>query len=194
MDLPRLTRTLLPFALALAIPTVLQAQAQASTGVVRGTVSDTTGRPLDNATVTLRLKATNQQRTLTTNSQGVFVATLLRVGNYDVTARAVGFQESRRDSVEVGLGETVELNFPLKPQVVQLEELTALTPEPAVDVNSSESATRLGAEAVQGLPNNGRNVFNYTTLTPNVAVVQGPDGDELSIGGQRGIHNNVSVD
>src|SRR5207342_1367759 len=52
----------------------------------------------------------------------------------------------------------------------------------------------LGVEAVEGLPNNGRNIFNYTTLTPNVAIVQGPDGDEISIGGQRGIHNNVSVD
>jgi hypothetical protein len=47
---------------------------------------------------------------------------------------------------------------------------------------------------VEGLPNNGRNIFNYTTLTPNVAIVQGPDGDEISVGGQRGIHNNVSVD
>jgi hypothetical protein len=92
------------------------------------------------------------------------------------------------------LGETVELNFELAPQVVQLQELTATAPEPPVDVTRSESATRLSAEAVEGLPNNGRNIFNYTTLTPNVATVQGPDGDELSIGGQRGIHNNVSVD
>ena len=27
-----------------------------------------------------------------------------------------------------------------------------------------------------------------------MAIVQGPDGDEISIGGQKGIHNNVSVD
>jgi len=63
-----------------------------------------------------------------------------------------------------------------------------------VDVTKSEGSTRLGAEAVEGVPNNGRNIFNYTTLTPNVAIVQGPDGDEISIGGQKGIHNNVSVD
>ncbi len=50
------------------------------------------------------------------------------------------------------------------------------------------------SEAVEGLPNNGRNIFNFTTLTPNVAIVQGPDGAEISVGGQRGIHNNVSVD
>src|SRR3954463_10313224 len=198
MGLPRLevhrAGLLLPFVLLLLIPTHLRAQAQASTGVIRGTVTDSAGRPLDNATVSLRHLATNAQRTLTTNASGVYVATLLRVGQYDIRARALGFREKQRDTVAVTLGETVEANFSLTPQAVQLEELTVAAPEPEVDVTKSESATHLGVEAVQGLPNNGRNIFNYTTLTPNVATVQGPDGDELSIGGQRGIHNNVSVD
>ena len=196
MELPRpcaLLR-LLVVPLLLATPSLVQAQAQATTGVIRGTVTDSTGRPLDNATVSLRHLSTNAERTLTTNASGVFVATLLRVGTYDVRARALGFREDRRDSVAVRLGETVEQRFTLAPQVVQLEELTVAAPEPAVDVTQSESATRLSSGAVEGLPNNGRNIFNYTTLTPNVATVQGPDGDELSIGGQRGIHNNVSVD
>jgi hypothetical protein len=198
MDLSRWARrparSLLLAWLLLALPATLRAQAQATTGVIRGTVTDSSGRPLDNATVSLRHLATNAERALTTNASGVYVATLLRVGLYDVRARALGFREAQREGVPLRLGETVEINFELAPQVVQLEELTVSAPEPAVDATSSESATRLGAEAVQGLPNNGRNIFNYTTLTPNVATVQGPDGDELSIGGQRGIHNNVSVD
>ncbi|HEV8176348.1 MAG TPA: TonB-dependent receptor, partial [Gemmatimonadales bacterium] len=165
----------------------------ATTGVTRGTVTDSTGQPLAGATVTLRNLETNAQRSLTTNQRGVYAATLLRVGNYDVSARALGFRESRRSGVPVGLGETVTLDFSLAPQVVQLQELTVQA-EPALDVSQSASATRLSVEAVEGLPNNGRNIFNFTTLTPNVAVVQGPDGDEISIGGQRGIHNNVSVD
>jgi len=176
-----------------ALPGRLHAQAQATTGVVRGTVSDSTGQPISGATVTLRHAETNAERTLTTNDRGVYAATLLRVGNYDVTGRAVGYRESRRSAVAVGLGETVTLDFALAPQVVQLQELT-VEAEPALDLSESASSTRLGVEAVEGLPNNGRNVFNFTTLTPNVAVVQGPDGDEISIGGQRGIHNNVSVD
>src|SRR5918994_3480124 len=175
------------------LPGRLHAQAQATTGVVRGTVTDSTGQPISGATVTLRHAATNAERSLTTNDQGVYAATLLRVGNYDVTGRAVGYRESRRGAVAVGLGETVTLNFALAPQVVQLQELTVQA-EPTLDVSESASSTRLGVEAVEGLPNNGRNVFNFTTLTPNVAIVQGPDGDEISIGGQRGIHNNVSVD
>ena len=176
-----------------AMPATLAAQAQATTGVTRGTVTDSIGQPIAGATVTLRNLETNAERSLTTNDRGVYAATLLRVGTYDVGARALGFRESRRSAVPVGLGETVTLNFALAPQVVQLQELTVAA-EPTLDVSQSASATRLGVEAVEGLPNNGRNVFNFTTLTPNVAIVQGPDGDEISIGGQRGIHNNVSVD
>ncbi|MDQ3221945.1 MAG: TonB-dependent receptor, partial [Gemmatimonadota bacterium] len=189
----RIIRASLLGLLLLSLPVALQAQAQATTGVTRGTVTDSTGQPLAGATVTLRNLETNAARSLTTNQQGVYAATLLRVGNYDVSARALGYRESRRRGVPVGLGETVTLDFQLAPQVVRLQELT-VEAEPALDLAQSASATRLGAEAVEGLPNNGRNVFNFTTLTPNVAVVQGPDGDEISIGGQRGIHNNVSVD
>ncbi|MGH7753883.1 MAG: carboxypeptidase regulatory-like domain-containing protein, partial [Gemmatimonadales bacterium] len=197
MLLPRVLRAtwqVLAASLLVAAPAALHAQAQATTGVIRGIVSDSTGQPLSGAVVTLRNVETNADRVLTTNDRGVYVGTLLRVGTYDVAARALGFTEARRSGVPLRLGETVDLSFALAPQAVQLEEITVAAEEPTVDVTMSESATRLGVEAVEGLPNNGRNIFNFTTLTPNVAIVQGPDGDEISIGGQRGIHNNVSVD
>ncbi len=180
--------------LALAIPTGLTAQAQATTGVIRGTVMDSTGRPLAGAEIELRNLETNAMRSITTNDQGAYVATLLRVGTYNVMARFVGYRASRRQNVQLRLGETQSLDFRLAPEVVQLEEVTVAAEEPAVDPSRTESATRLGEQVVEGLPNNGRNFLNLTLLTPNVAIVQGPDGDELSIGGQRGIHNNVSVD
>ncbi len=107
-----------------ATPAVLHAQAQATTGVIRGTVSDTTGKPLPGATVSLRNVETNAVRVLTTNERGAFVGTLLRVGTYDVGARALGFQEAKRDSVGLRLGETVDLQLALIPQAFQLEELT----------------------------------------------------------------------
>jgi hypothetical protein len=189
----RVTAGLLVGLAVLLLSSELHAQAQATTGVIRGTVTDSSGGALAGARVSLRNVETNADRTLTTNERGVFVATLLRVGTYEVKARAVGFRESERTGVTLRLGETLDLPFLLAPQAVQLQEITVAA-EQAVDLTRSESATRLGVEAVEGLPNNGRNIFNFTTLTPNVAIVQGPDGDEISIGGQRGIHNNVSVD
>src|SRR3982751_6807399 len=116
-------------ALLLILPGQLGAQAQASTGVIRGIVTDSAGRPLENAHVSVRHLATNAERTLTTNARGVFVAPLLRVGVYNLTVRALGFQQRQRDSVDVRLGETFEANFALAPQAVQLEELTAQAPQ-----------------------------------------------------------------
>ena len=47
---------------------------------------------------------------------------------------------------------------------------------------------------MRGLPNNGRNFLSFMQLTPGVTIVQGPDGDEISVNGQKGINNNISVD
>ena len=74
MALPRplswCARTLLLGAILASLPAVLHAQAQATTGVIRGTVTDSTGQPLSGATVTLRNRETNAQRTLNTNASG----------------------------------------------------------------------------------------------------------------------------
>lgn len=172
----------------------LQAQSQATTGIIRGIVTDQAGAPVSGAVVTLRHLATNAERSLTTNSQGVYVASLLQVGTYDMAMRAVGYTPVERKGIVVRLGATVGEDFEMVRQAVQLAELVVSTERPVVDPTRTTQATALSAEVVQSLPNNGRNFLNFTLLTPNVAVVQGPDGDEISVGGQRGIHNNVSVD
>ena len=181
-----------PVFLALAFPVVLAAQSQATTGVIRGTVTDPQGAAVANATVTLRETQTGFQRQLVSNERGIFIGSLLPLGTYDVTARAVGFSETRRTGIRLGVGETVNLTLPLA--AVQLQAVVVEATQAVVEATRIESSTRLPDAAVERLPNNGRNFLNLTLLTPNVAIVQGPDGDELSIGGQKGIHNNVSVD
>jgi len=182
------------FGAALALTcwsTSLAAQAQATTGVIRGIVSDPSGNVVVGAQVTVTDVETRFQRTVTTNEKGVFVAPLLPLGTYEVRARALGLGERRQTGIVLRVGETVDLALKLEP--VELAAVT-VTATPVVDVSKVESSTRLPNQAVGGLPNNGRNFLNLTLLTPNVATVQGPDGDELTIAGQRGIHNNVSVD
>jgi hypothetical protein len=104
----------------------------------------------------------------------------------------VGFAEVKQTGIALGVGETVALRLALA--AVTLPAVTVEARPPVVDVTKAAAATPLDAAAVSGLPNNGRNYINLTLLTPNVAIVQGPDGDELTVAGQRGIHNNVSVD
>ncbi len=179
-------------AIVLLPPAVLRAQSQATTGIIRGTVTSASGEAVPGATVALRNTRTNITRTTTSNERGIFVAALLPVGTYDVSARSPGATEARRTGVGLHLGETVELALQLG--AIQLAAIEVTGERPLVDPARVEAATQLSTEAVAGLPNNGRNFLNLTLLTPNVAIVQGPDGDELTVSGQRGIYNNISVD
>src|SRR3989454_2448233 len=181
-----------PVAFAFVFPVSLAAQSQATTGIIRGTVTDPAGAPVAAATVTLRETQTGFQRQITANERGIFIASLMPLGTYDVTARGVGFSETRATGVRLGVGETVDLTLALA--AVQLQAVVIETTPSVVEATQTENSTRLPTAAVSGLPNNGRNYLNLTLLTPQVALVQGPDGDELTIAGQKGIHNNVAVD
>ncbi len=171
--------------------TDLAAQSQATSGIIRGTVTSQGGAPVAGAQVELRNTRTNITRTTSTNERGIYVAALLPVGTYDVVARQPGATEARRTGVSVRLGETVQLDLELG--TVQLAAIE-VAGAGQVDATRVEAATRLTPEVVSNTPNNGRNFLSLTLLTPGVAIVQGPDGDELSVGGQRGIYNNMSVD
>ena len=179
------------FLCATLLHTHTWAQSQATTGVIRGFVWDQFDNPIGNATIALKETSTNYQRTLTSSDLGQFTATLLPLGFYDITVQAEGQAEVRQTGVQVRVGETVELVIKM---ALQMDEVLIEATRPTVDITQSETATRLPEAAVQDLPNNGRNFLNLTLLTPGVSIVQGPDGDELTIAGQRGIHNNISVD
>jgi len=50
-----------------------RAQSQATTGVIEGTVLDESGAPIPSATVTFRNTATNFERVVSTDTDGVLV-------------------------------------------------------------------------------------------------------------------------
>ena len=179
---------LLVFALPLRAP--LQSQEQASTGLIRGTVRETAGAPIVGAVVTARNVATNFTRLASTNELGAYALPLLPLGNYEVTARLVGFAPGRQSGVVVRLGASTNVSLELVRQAVNLTTVQVS----GARVATAAAETELDSRVIAGLPNNGRNYLSLVLLTPNAAIVQGPDGDELSIAGQRGIHNNVSVD
>jgi hypothetical protein len=178
--------------LGLSLTRPLHAQSQATTGLIRGVVTSSSGEALAGVSVVLRNTQTNITRTTSTNERGVFVAALLPVGTYDVAARMPGMTEARQAGVTVTLGGTVDLSLRLG--AVQLAGIDVTGQRPVVETDRVEASTSLDADAVAGIPNNGRNFLRLALLTPNVSVVQGPDGDEITVSGQRGIFNNVSVD
>src|SRR5258706_12589058 len=139
-----------PVVLALVFPVMLAAQSQATTGVIRGTVTAPSGTAVAGASVALRETQTGFQRQVTTNERGIFVAPLMPLGTYDVTARAVGFSETRRTGVRLGVGETVNLTLPLA--AVQLQAVVVAATQPVVDASTNESTNRMPGTGGSSLP------------------------------------------
>ncbi|HEV2718425.1 MAG TPA: TonB-dependent receptor, partial [Thermoanaerobaculia bacterium] len=187
-------RSLALFVLVLlVVSTSLFAQSQATTGVIEGTVVDAQGGAVPGVTVTVKNTATNYESVVVTDRAGHFRAVLLPLGPYQVVASLEGFATVVQRGLDLGVGQTLTANITLK-QAAASEQIVVTAAAPLIETARTEGATRIDEKAVEGLPNNGRNFLDYTKLTPGVTIVQGPDGDELSINGQKGISNNVSVD
>jgi len=169
------------------------AQSQATTGVIEGSVSDDSGAVLPGATVSLVNTGTNYTQTLLTNDSGRFRGTLLPLGPYRISAQLDGFSTLIREGIQLTVGRTVNLNLVLSISAVG-EEIVVTDEVPLIETSRIESSTLIDRDTIDGLANNGRNFLELTKLTPGVAIVQGPDGEELSINGQKGIQNNISVD
>ena len=68
--------------------------AQATTGTLRGTVTDSNGGVVSGATVTIKNQATGSLSTSTTTSDGTFDASALQPGEYTVTVEAPNFKRA----------------------------------------------------------------------------------------------------
>jgi hypothetical protein len=169
------------------------AQSQANTGTIEGIVNDPSGRAVAGAQVTVTNLGTNFTRASTTDAEGRFRGLLLPLGPYKVTVKAPNFGTLVREGLDLAVGQTISLALTLS--ISQVEQVVAVSAEaPILESGRVESSTYLDQRSVEDLPNNGRNFLSLVPLTPGVSIVQGPDGDEISINGQKGINNNVSID
>ncbi len=178
--------------LPLTLPLRAGAQ-QITTGVIQGSVSDSTGASLPGVTVEARNLDTNQGRTLVTENDGRFVFLQLPPGNYRVTFTLSGFATVVQENVLLTVGQSINLPVAMKVSGVS-ETVTVTTGTPVIETSRTAAATTINQATIESIPILGRKFEDLLTLTPGVSVVQGPDGDEITFAGQRGIFNNISLD
>ena len=171
----------LPFFLAASL---LYAQSQATTGTLEGTVSDPAGRAVPGANVTLVNTGTNFTRRLTTDESGRFRGLLMPLGSYTVTAKAPNFATLVREGITLAVGQSITLPLVLSISSTQ-ETVTVSAEAPVIETSQVERSTYIDSQSLKTLPTNGRNFLDFVTLTPGVSIVQGPDGNEISINGQK---------
>ena len=95
--------------------------------------------------------------------------------------------------MQLTVGQAVTL--PIAMKVVGVAETVTVTAARAVvETTRTAAATTLNQTTIETTPILGRKFEDLLTLTPGVSIVQGPDGDEITFAGQRGIFNNISLD
>jgi outer membrane receptor protein involved in Fe transport len=182
---------LIVLALAALTPAI-NAQTQITTGTIQGTVTDANGAAVPDASVEVKNLSTNATRTTATDEQGRFIVLTLQPGLYNVTVSKSGFATLVAEKAELTVGQA--LNLALSMKVSQVSETVTVIASPTIDTTKTESSSTLNELAVSTTPILGRKFEDLLTLTPGVSVVQGPDGDEITFAGQRGVFNNVSLD
>src|SRR5262249_55352508 len=187
--------------LLLAFVAFQSAPAQTIFGRISGTVTDSSGAVLPNATVTIRNNATNQDRTAVTDGEGFYTVTNLPVGNYTVSVEQTGFKKSVLTGNVLAADTRLTVNVTLEPgSVSETVEVSTAAGE-TVNTTSGEVARVVDKRQVQNLALNGRNYMQLVTLIPGAAIL---DEDQLAlttslsisqaaINGNRPNYNSLSV-
>jgi len=170
------------------------AWAQETTGAISGTIRDSSGAVVPNASVTVRNAGTGAARKLTSDAGGSFTATLLPVGTYDVVVEATGFKRSVTSGIALSVNDRLALNVSL--EVGQVTETATVTA--TVTLLETENATLSGlvdSRKVADLPLNGRNFAQLINLEAGVSLNNnGNQGSGQFVNGARGTVNNFLLD
>src|SRR5947209_2891280 len=167
-------------------------QAQITTGTIQGDVLDEKGGAVGGASIEARNLETNLVRTETADSDGHFAFLSVPPGRYELKISQQGFATILQQNVNVTVGSV--FTIPVTMKISSVSQQIVVTDVPVIEVTKTESSSTLDESAVANTPVLGRKFEDLLTLTPGVSISQGPDGDEITINGQRGIFNNISLD
>jgi hypothetical protein len=164
------------------------AAAQTVDASILGSVHDSAGAALANATVTAKNLATGVEWTVTTTSTGRFALLQLPLGGpYTVTARRIGSRPQSRSGYELVLGSRVVVDLVLGGAPTELEPVL-------VSVIASENRAprmganfRVGGSALVNVPAVNRNFADLAALAPTTGV-------QASLLGQRWTSTDIRID
>jgi hypothetical protein len=151
--------------LALSIATFGAASGQAVYGSIFGTVTDTSGALVSNATVTITNTGTNASETTKTNVSGNYNQTRLIPGTYRIKVEAPNFKAAVIEAVVVNVDTASTANVTL--QAGQVSEQVTITAEaPLLKTDRADVATTFETRQVTDLPILDRNFTKFILLTP----------------------------
>lgn len=173
---------------------------QTTFGRISGTVTDSTGAVVPNATVTVSNPATNFSRSATTDSSGFYTVTNIPVGDYSVLVEVPNFKKAILVENHISADSRLTVDVALETgQLSETVEVTATSGE-TVNTTSGEVGKVIDNQQVDNLALNGRNYYQLLSVIPGAVITTDDQLDTnlatntININGNRGVANNLTVD
>jgi hypothetical protein len=187
------------FAVTLLLAASVPAYAQFETAAIVGSVVDSSGGAVADATITATNVETGVTQTRMTDSRGAFEFVTLRIGTYLVTSEKAGFAISIADNVRLAVGarQRVDLSMQVG-QLTERVEVSAISSP--LETDTSDRSQVIGEAQIKALPLNGREYSTLALLTTGVrlsALNTGgftPREGSFNVNGLRSTFNNFLID
>ncbi|MGI8919818.1 MAG: carboxypeptidase regulatory-like domain-containing protein [Pyrinomonadaceae bacterium] len=175
-------------AVALAI---VPASAQTDQGRIVGSVRDPNGALVPGASVVVKNDRTGEERSATTNAEGVYIIPALRASEYTVKVDAPNFATTTVTGVQINVGQEQSLDVTVSPTgVSESIDVVAGASEAAIDAGSARIGATVDQREVVGLPLNGRQLSQLYLQAPgSVNSGSGTFGDIRFSG--RAVNQNI---
>ena len=173
---------------------------QSETATVLGTVRDGNGSVVGGANVTLTNLGTQIAAKAVTDESGDYQFTNVKIGNYEITIEATGFNRTRAENINLAINARQRVDLALE-IATATETVTVTDAANPLQTDSSEVGQVIQRQQIVALPLNGRSYANLALLAPGVRESHtnssiGGGGREaaFNVNGLRATVNNFLLD
>src|SRR5688572_30804771 len=171
---------------------LLNAQSQATSGIIEGIVRTENGSvPPASAVVIRNLDGTT--RRIATDMSGRYRSAALPLGNYEITAESPGYITGRRAGVVLQIAQTLNVSFILKQSAGT--DVDLLNTQSLVQQSRKQPSTTLNRTFVQNLPVRSRKFLDLGVLVPGATEFGDRDSSATAdFSGVNHFYSNMLVD
>jgi outer membrane receptor protein involved in Fe transport len=175
------------------------AKAQATTGTIRGVVTDPTGAVVPDADISAKEGSTGIEVKTRSNGEGIYLLSRVKPGVYLMSVQKQGYKRQEFQQVNVQIGTDTTIDAVLQPgQLTETVTVTA-TGEELIQKEQVQISNTFEERKVEDLPSNaaGGGIDTLALLAPGVVPGFGnvnSNGTTLSVNGNRARSNNFTID
>jgi hypothetical protein len=180
-------------AMTAILGTFKPADAQVTGGMLRGTVTDSSGGLVTHARIAAINSETGVKQMAVTNESGSYSLPNLLPGSYNANADAEGFATEVKTGLRVAVGSEQVLDFKMS-VAAQSDKVEVAGQTESIQLVTSSVSENANGFTIRELPLNGRSWTDLSLLQPGVIPIENqPDFEVGADRGTRGFGNQITI-